>query len=161
MQTVDKVNDILRHPYFISELGRLAKIEENRAFCGHGIDHLLDVARIAYILNLESGGEYNKELIYAAALLHDTGRARQYEDGTPHERESAAIAAEILPQCGFSDSETAQILEAVLAHRTQSVSGGQGLNALLYSADKLSRRCFECLAIEGCDWSMKNRGLRY
>ena len=42
-------------------------------------------------------------MIYAAALLHDMGRVRQYRDGTEHHEESARIAARILPECGFSE----------------------------------------------------------
>ena len=41
--------------------------------------HLLDVARLAWIFNLEANQEISKERIYAAALLHDIGRHIQYE----------------------------------------------------------------------------------
>ena len=44
---------------------------------------------------------FSKELIYCAALLHDIGRARQYEDGTPHDEAGAAIAGQILNELGF------------------------------------------------------------
>ena len=170
--SMERVNKIIRHPRFCGELDRLHEIEKDRAFCGHGMGHLLDVARIAYILCLESNESCEKELIYAAAMLHDVGRARQYEDGTPHEKESAAIAAEILPECGFSGPETDLILEAILAHRTRSGSGGGGLSALLYRADKLSRMCFagvdkqerrrfDCAAIDECYWELKNQALVY
>lgn len=166
------MNAILQHQRFNMELERLEKIEMNRAFCGHGIGHLLDVARIAYILSLEAREENSKELIYAAALLHDIGRARQYEDGTPHERESARIAAEILPECGFSGPETALILNAILAHRTHNGDQRQGIARYIFRADKVSRLCFdaadktarksfECPANDDCDWEMKNSALEY
>ena len=158
---LDRVNRILRHPRFTGELERLAGIERDRVYCGHGMDHLVDVARIAYILSLESEGKHEKELIYAAALLHDIGRARQYEDETPHEKESARLAAVILPECGFNGAEEALIVEAILAHRTRKGSGRRDFNGLLYSADKLSRRCFECGAADDCDWEMKNTALVY
>lgn len=169
---MERVNRILRHPLFSEELSRLADMERERAFCGHGIAHLLDVARIAYILNLEDRMDQEKELVYAAALLHDTGRARQYEDGTPHEKESARISAGILPDCGYSEQETALILDAILAHRSGNTEVRQGLAEILYRADKLSRRCFdgadepapccpECSAADICDWEMKNRLMEY
>ena len=169
---MERVNKIIRRPRFGEELDRLNEIEKDREFDGHGMGHLLDVARIAYILCLESNEKYEKELIYAAAMLHDVGRAKQYEDGTPHEKESAAIAAEILPECGFSGPETDLILEAILAHRTRSGSGRGGLGALLYRADKLSRmcfsgvdkkerRCFDCAVIDDCYWELKNQALTY
>ena len=115
---MQRVNAILQHPLFIESLRRTDEHERDRVFCGHGMDHLIDVARLAYILSLESGAKTNKELIYAAALLHDIGRARQYEDGTPHEIESARIAEKILPECGFYEFEIDQILDAILSHRT-------------------------------------------
>ena len=157
---MDRVNAILCHPRFAAEVKRLTDIEKDRVFCGHGMDHLIDVARLAYILNLTSGQNADKELLYAAALLHDIGRRRQYEDGTPHEIESARIAETVLPECGFDETETNQILEAILSHRSET-GEKQGFPGLLYRADKLSRRCFDCAAGSECDWEMKNMRLEY
>lgn len=49
------------------------KKKKDRIFCGHDMGHLLDVARLAWIFNLEANQEISKERIYAAALLHDIG----------------------------------------------------------------------------------------
>ena len=155
-----RVNLILRHPLFAEKLARMSELEKDRVFCRHGTDHLLDVARLAYILSLESGANEDKEFIYAAALLHDLGRARQYEDGTPHEQERARLAETILPECGFNDSESEKILDAILSHRTQNEKK-PGFPGYIYRADKLSRRCFECAAETDCDWSKKNIELEY
>jgi uncharacterized protein len=118
------------------------------------------VARLSYIINLENGRNADKELLYAAALLHDIGRWRQYEDGTPHEAESARIAETILPECGFDEAETDLILDAIRSHRSASEER-PGFAGLLYRADKLSRRCYECEASGDCDWKMKNSRLEY
>ena len=155
-----RANAVLGHPQFITALESTKKLEKNRVFCGHGIEHMLDVARIAFALNVETAKTADKEIIYTAALLHDIGRGRQYLDGTPHERESARIAAEILPECGFDESETAQILEAILSHRTRS-GEKPGLPGLIYRADKLSRLCFYCEAEAQCDWEVKNLALEW
>ena len=64
----------------------ITKKELNRKFCCHNIEHSLDVARIGYIMILEQNLNIDKELFYAAALLHDAGRY----SGTPH-NESGAI----------------------------------------------------------------------
>ena len=69
-----------------SNMEHLAEYEKNRIFCRHGMDHLMDVARIAYIENLEKNCGISKEIIYGAALLHDIGRYLQYTEGIPHER---------------------------------------------------------------------------
>ena len=97
------------------------KIEHDREFCCHQITHLLDVARIAYIKNLEAGLGIDKELIYTAAILHDIGKALQYTDKIPHEIAGEKIAGEILDTLSendaFSETERAWILEAVRGHR--------------------------------------------
>ena len=81
---------------------RLAEYEKDRIFCRHGMEHLLDVARIAYIENLENNRGISKEIIYGAALLHDIGRYLQYTEGIPHEKAGEELALEILKDSGFS-----------------------------------------------------------
>ena len=44
---------ITDNPTFIEKLDRIEELERDRIYCGHGLGHLLDVARIAYIYNLE------------------------------------------------------------------------------------------------------------
>lgn len=82
---MDRVNQIWNHPLYQNELNKLQLLETDREFCRHTPEHFLDVARLAYIRALEENAPVSKELIYCTALLHDIGRARQYEDGTPHD----------------------------------------------------------------------------
>ncbi len=56
--------------------------EEGRRFCHHDMGHFLDVARLAMIFNLQQGLSVSKEMIYAAALLHDIGRWNSMRTGT-------------------------------------------------------------------------------
>ena len=70
--------EIRKHPLFQEYYDKLKEAERGRKFCRHQMEHLLDVARIAYILNLEQKLGIRKEVIYAAALLHDIGKYRQY-----------------------------------------------------------------------------------
>ena len=81
-----RVNAVLAHPLYRKCYARLEELEKDRIFCRHQMPHLLDVARIAYIFNLEEGGGLDRELIYAAAVLHDIGKYAQYEEGIPHEQ---------------------------------------------------------------------------
>ena len=71
---MDKINEIFLNDKYVKLLNELNELEENRVFCKHGIEHFLDVARIAYIKVLENKLSYSKEVIYAIALLHDIGR---------------------------------------------------------------------------------------
>ena len=117
---MDRVNQIWNHPLYQNELNKLQLLETDREFCRHTPEHFLDVARLAYIRALEENAPVSKELIYCTALLHDIGRARQYEDGTPHDEAGAAIAGQILNELGFSMEEIEAIVSAIRGHRAQT-----------------------------------------
>ena len=70
---MDRVNAVQEHPLYREYYERLEKLEEGRIFCRHQMPHLLDVARIAYIRNLEEGLGFPRDVIYTAAVLHDIG----------------------------------------------------------------------------------------
>lgn len=158
-----RINRILNHDRYRYCLEKNRTAEVERPFCRHDMGHFLDVARLAMIFNLQENLSIPDEMIYAAALLHDIGRWRQYEDGTPHEEASALLAPEILADCGFSERETAQVLSAISSHRKAEVAKEQSLSGILYRADKMSRSCFCCGAEKECDWKgdRKNLVLRY
>lgn len=160
---MDRIDKILNHDLFIFHLRQNEESETERKFGQHDLTHFLNVARIGEIINLESRLGIDREWIYAAALLHDMGRHVQYEDGTPHELASAKIAPQILRECGFDDSETGVIIDAIKCHRDSSVAGEDNLRGVLYRADKASRNCFACEVEEEChrDADKKNLKIRY
>lgn len=162
MNRMKKVNAILAHPLYRECYARLEELEKDRIFCRHQMTHLLDVARIAYISNMEQGLGIEKEVIYAAALLHDIGKYVQYEDGTPHEQSGEKIASEILGSLSekdaFSDEENRMILAAIRGHRRLR-EGAEVLEKLLYTSDKASRMCFACPAEGECDWSTEKKNM--
>lgn len=162
MNRMKKVNAILAHPLYRECYARLEELEKDRIFCRHQMTHLLDVARIAYISNMEQGLGIEKEVIYAAALLHDIGKYVQYEDGTPHEQSGEKIASEILGSLSekdaFSDEENRMILTAIRGHRRLR-EGAEVLEKLLYTSDKASRMCFACPAEGECDWSTEKKNI--
>ena len=160
MERIDRILGNEKYRYYL-ELNKDA--EKERIFCRHDIGHFLDVARIGWILVLEKGLLLEKEVVYAAALLHDIGRHLQYAKGVPHEKASAELAQEILKECGFDDKETDVIVEAIGKHRDKSVAGEENLNGILYCADKASRACFSCEAETLCDWKQdkKNKKILY
>jgi HD superfamily phosphodiesterase len=160
---MERIDKILNHDLFISNLGANEAAEAQRRFCRHNIVHFLDVARIGVIINLEEDYGILKDWIYAAALLHDLGKHTQYEEGTPHEIASAEIAPNILRECGFDDKETGVIVEAIRSHRDYAVAEEKSLRGILYRADKASRACFACEAEGDCNWKegKKNFMLKY
>lgn len=160
---MDRIDRILKHDSFLFHLNENRRAEVDRKFGQHDLAHFLDVARIGEIINLESGLGLERELIYAAALLHDMGRHVQYENDTPHELAGAEIAPQILLECGFDDSEIGVIVEAIKCHRDASVSAENNLSGVLYRADKASRTCFACDVVQECHRSddKKNLTIRY
>lgn len=158
---MDRVNRILFHPKYQTYYKEIQSLETNREFCGHTMEHFLDVARLTYIFALEEGIAVPKEVIYGAALLHDIGRALEYTQGIPHHQGSAKIASEILPECGFTSAEQELIIDAILSHRNQQGKGS--FCELLYRADKMSRNCYSCPAQKQCNWlaEKKNMEIKY
>lgn len=153
-----RLDAILRHAVFCRELERLEQYEKDRIYCRHGMEHLLAVARTAYILNLERNAGLPQDLLYAAALLHDIGRASQYATGKPHREAGIALAQTILQDTDFTPGEQDLILECVCSHHGKRI-GGVSLLDLISEADHRSRPCFACPAADTCKWSIEQRNL--
>jgi HD superfamily phosphodiesterase len=153
-----KVNRILDSAEFAEFLEKNKECEKDRMFCRHDLTHLLSVARIGQILNLQRGYNLDAECVYAAALLHDIGRFRQYADKTPHEEASAVLAVPELEKAGFNAAEINEISDAIKLHR---YGGGEpgSLAHVLFTADKLSRNCKFCKAARECVKAYKNSEL--
>lgn len=163
MQPMERIQHIYRHPLFREQFARLQEAEKDRIFCRHTMEHFLDVARLMYIYSLENKNDIDKELIYAAALLHDIGRYEQIALGTPHHESGSRMAGIILPECGFSPEETRRIQNAIACHRSSHAQTEDLLSIYLYKADKQSRNCFCCPANPECNWneSQKNDQIIY
>ena len=159
-----RVDAIIAHPRFCTALACIEEAERNRVFCRHGLGHLLDVARIAWIVNLEEGCGLGREMVYAAALLHDIGRAEEYSCGVSHDIAGVAMAKQILGTLPadkrFSSDEEAAICTAVAAHRGKDQQeDAETLARLIARADGLSRPCFSCAAQDACYWSDERKNL--
>lgn len=158
-QAMQRVDRIYRHPRYQECLKRNKSAEESRIYCHHDMQHFLDVARLAWIYNLEQGLQLEKEVVYAAALLHDIGRFRQYEEGIGHDIASAELASEMLPEAGFDEKERKEICDAILNHCEHPSEEKRNLAKALHWADKKSRRCYECTAKESCHWKEEKKNL--
>lgn len=156
---MERVQRIYSHPIWQTNFLSLQEAECDRVFCRHTMAHFMDVARIAYIEALEKNLPVSKQQIYAAALLHDIGRAAQYKDGTPHELAGEALSREILAESGFSCGEQAEILAAIAGHRNSETGSLNDLAGILYRADKASRMCMDCPARKECNWSNEKKNL--
>lgn len=144
-----RVNSILKNEKYINYIKTINVLERERIYCKHDYNHFMAVARIGYILILEKNYNIKKELIYGAALLHDIGRWKEYEEGLDHAFESAILAVDILSNVGFTQEEIDMIQIAIKEHRVKGQKSNL-LSEILYKADKASRECFNCNAISSC-----------
>ena len=154
---MERIQCVLNHPEFKKSMSAIRMLEKDREFCCHGMEHLLDVARIAYILNLEEQAGIRKDVIYAAGLLHDVGKYLQYMNGTPHHVTSAEIGRKILEDAGYATEECDAVCQAIFTHRDSEAAKERILGDILYRADKLSRACYVCPASEQCNWSEEKK----
>ena len=63
-QKMERLNTVLRHPLYQQYYKELREEERDRIFCCHQMEHLLDVARIAYIRNLEQSWIFEGIAVY-------------------------------------------------------------------------------------------------
>lgn len=157
---MERIHKIWEHPLYQEQFRNLQLAEADRIFCRHTLEHFLDVARLAYISSLENNAALAKEMIYAAALLHDIGRYAQISQGIPHEKAGADLAGKIMADCGFLPEEISAVQEAILSHRGSQAGTAAALAQFLYRADKQSRCCFACPAADECNWSTEKKNLQ-
>lgn len=152
-----KFQKIAIHDTFLTYLQEIAEVEWDREYCRHDITHLLDVARYAYIKNLEVGYGLSQDVIYGAALLHDMGKVLQYKEKIPHEMTGAKECQQVLQDCGYTEEEIAKIKTAILHHRKGDDPKKNPLSELLYEADKKTRLCMYCKKKETCNWKAEDK----
>ncbi|NLJ56870.1 MAG: HD domain-containing protein [Firmicutes bacterium] len=142
---------VLADPRFQVYNRQISKLEAKREFCGHDQQHLLDTARLAWILTLEEKLDFSREIVYTAAFLHDIGRWCEYEDEKiDHAAAGADLARPLLETAGFERAEVDVITAAIAEHRLLPQECATPLGRLLSAADDLSRRCFDCTAAAEC-----------
>lgn len=157
---MDRIDKIINNDIYKEHLKKIEKLEIDRIYCHHDIVHFLDVARIGTILANDENIFILRDVIYAAALLHDIGRDIQYLEGTEHEKASGLIAPEILENAGYSSDEIDTIVDAIIEHGNESVKDEKNLRGILYRADKLSRKCYCCNASDSCHKAIYKRNAR-
>lgn len=152
------VERLLENEVYLQTMGQIHDMEKKRVYCHHGFNHVLDVARISYLINLEMGFGYEKEFLYLCALLHDIGRAREYLTGVAHEEAGTKLAKKILDEIEYPEELQAAILKKVADHR-HAPTPQEGINEdnFFWFADKKARNCFACNVADTCNWPMEKR----
>lgn len=123
--------------------GKLKKIQsivEKELWCSaHNIDHVMRVYNLA--LHIGEGENVDRDVLKAAALLHDIAGAKEQGDptgNTDHAVLGAEMAGEILNQLSFPSEKIKHIQDCILSHRYRTNNKPQTLEAkILFDADKL------------------------
>ena len=162
-----RYSEIINNKEYRRLLMEVEDLEENREYCRHGLEHLLDVARISYIMILEDGAEISKDIIYAASLFHDIGRGKAYQSGGNHDKVSADIAKKLLPDYGYNNDEVNQICDAIVSHsgrvnieefkKKRQDKIKLSIADYLKVSDQLSRNCFSCKVSDNCKWNEEEK----
>jgi uncharacterized protein len=114
-------------------------VETARSYYGandtaHGFDHVLRVWRMAERIGREEGADM--QILQAAALLHDVGRAEEARTGVCHAQASAAQARQILR--AYPPEQVEAVAQAIAQHRFRGGQRPTSLEAqVLFDADKL------------------------
>jgi uncharacterized protein len=117
----------------------MISIEEARQYyqgheSSHDFDHVLRVLALAERIARAEGGDL--EVVRAAALLHDIGRAEEEATGGDHAAIGAARAREIL--AGHPPEKVEAVAAAIASHRFRSGPPPATPEArALFDADKL------------------------
>lgn len=172
---------LLHQEQYRENVKKIARLEADRIYCRHNMEHFMDVARLAQIRNLKEQLGLDEEMIYLYALLHDIGRMKEYEQGISHAAASAEFAGEIFVAIEYPKEKADVICKAILAHRRKmqqenespGLKGQQELVSLkkgqenisreacfvqlMKWADKASRMCFACEAADSCKWSEEEK----
>lgn len=157
-----RIELLLKDDMYCEYIKRNTDDEKGIKYCQHGLQHHIDVARIAYILVLEhndlsyfaregglSGKLAAKEIIYAAGLLHDIAKWQEIQDGVDHAASGSRLARDILPRAFFNANETNLISRAIYEHRNIS-QDMSFLGERIHRADNLSRVCSQCEERSNC-----------
>ncbi|SPF54202.1 conserved hypothetical protein [Candidatus Desulfosporosinus infrequens] len=146
-----RVNQLLEHEDYNCYMEKISGLEKERRFCKHGFEHGLNVARVAYAYMLETGEAIlPKEVVYAAAFLHDIGRWVEYQTGEDHAEVSARLALPLLEVCQYSSEDIQIILQGIREHRRQPGDNLTPLGEALALADDWARDCRHCSAQTQC-----------
>lgn len=117
----------------------MISIDEARRYYGendavHDFDHVLRVLALAEHIGQAEGA--NMEIVRAAALLHDVGRAQADAAGLDHAAVGAERARAIL--AGQPPEKVEAVVHAIAAHRFRTDPAPETLEAqVLFDADKL------------------------
>lgn len=117
------------------------KIEKYMLSCmndgAHDCQHIYRV--LYHALNIAQDYDVDKDVLIAAALLHDIGREAQFRDPqADHAAIGAEMAYDFLKKLGWAEDKAQHVRACIATHRFRTESPQASIEAkILYDADKL------------------------
>jgi uncharacterized protein len=104
----------------------------------HDREHVYRVLYLALDI-AETEPEADRDVLIAAALLHDVGRPEQMADQSlDHARVGAEKVEGFLRSCGYGEAFVSHVCECILCHRFRRARPPETIEAkILFDADKL------------------------
>ena len=119
------------------------KIENHMLFVmqdsAHDVQHIYRVLNNALIISKHENSNININVLITACLLHDIGRAKQFEDlNLCHAEIGGRKANTFLNQLNCSNNFIDQVCKCINSHRLRKGIKPQSIEAkILYDADKI------------------------
>lgn len=122
------------------KLKKIKRIVERKLKCSaHNIDHTMRVYDLC--LRLSKNENINKDILRAAALLHDIARTKEDDDNagkTDHALLGAKMSVSILKKLGFNKKQIRNVQHCIITHRYRAERKPVTKEAkILFDADKL------------------------
>jgi hypothetical protein len=115
----------------------LARVAEAHAMARLGpaiLNHSRRTYAFGAALGIIDGVDVDRELLYAAALLHDVGLPEGAGAGVDFTAASVAVAMQVADDVGLSSSAAETVASAITMHHSPDVSQADGPTAYLLSA---------------------------
>ncbi|HEY3556842.1 MAG TPA: HD domain-containing protein [Kribbella sp.] len=103
---------------------------ETPAVANHSVRSFFFAERIA----ARQGLTYDRDLLFAAAVMHDLGTGKRAEGAARFEVEGADLAAEVLREHGVGEGAVEQVWEAIALHTSAGIAERRGVLTYLTRA---------------------------
>lgn len=107
------------------------KASESTSVANHSIRSFLFAELLAHHEGAVGDAAYDRDLLFAACLMHDLGTGTKAPGKDRFEVEGADLAAEILTQQGLSAGDIDRVWEAIALHSSPGIAERRGLLSYL------------------------------
>ena len=109
----------------------VARISESASVANHSLRSFYFAELLAAHEGCLDDAAYDRELLFAATVMHDLGAGRLAKGEARFEVEGADLAAAVLREHGVEEPDTDRVWEAIALHTSPGIAERRGLLAYL------------------------------